>query len=63
MAFRLLLHESCAVPDCAVHCLQGNKQDAAQSAEAAAKAADEGKAKTAAPVQAASGWGADFLKV
>ena len=61
MAFRLLLHESCAVPDCAVHCLQGNKQDAAQSAEAAAKAADEGKAN--APAQAASGWGADFLKV
>ena len=52
-----------ALPDCAVQCLQGNKQDAAQSAEAAAKAADEGKAKTAAPEQAASGWAADFLKV
>ena len=51
------------LPDCAVQYIQGNKQDAAQSAEAAEKAVNEGKAKTAVPASAASGWGADFLQV
>ena len=49
--------------DCAVLSIQGNKQDAAQSAEAAANAGKKGKTKTAAPAPAASGWAADFLKV